>query len=50
MSSPKPLPLKLSPKARQDLIGIVRFTGETWGPNQMLAYRDKINDTLQAIG
>lgn len=50
MSSHKALPLKLSPKARQDIIDILRYTGETWGQPQLLAYRDKINDALQALG
>ncbi len=50
MSSLKPLPLKLSPKARQDFVDILRYTGETWGENQLLSYRDEINDALQAIG
>ena len=49
MSSRKPLPVKLAPKARQDFIDILRYTGETWGQAQLLAYRDKINDALQAI-
>ena len=38
MSSRKPLPLKLSPKARQDFIDILRYTGETWGEKQALCY------------
>jgi toxin ParE1/3/4 len=50
MSSRKLVALKLSPRARQDFIDILRFTGETWGQNQLLTYRDKINDALQAIG
>ena len=50
MSSRKLAALKLSPLARQDFIDILRFTGETWGQNQLLTYRDKINDALQAIG
>ena len=50
MSSRKPAALKLSPLARQDFIDILRFTGETWGQNPLLTYRDKINDALQAIG
>lgn len=50
MSSRKPPPLKLSPKAQQDFIDILRYTGETWGQTQLLAYRDKINDALTAIG
>lgn len=49
MSSPKQHPLKLSPKARQDFIDILRYTGETWGEAQLLSYRDKLNDALQAI-
>ncbi len=44
MSSPKQHPLKLSPKARQDFIDILRYTGETWGEAQLLIYRDKLND------
>jgi plasmid stabilization system protein ParE len=47
MSSRKPLPLKLSPKARQGFIHILRYTGETWGEKQLLAYRDEIDDALQ---
>lgn len=47
MSSRKPPPLKLAPKARQDFIDILRYTGETWGPAQLLIYRDKINDALR---
>ena len=46
---PEPLRLKLSPKARQDFIDILRYTGETWGQDQLLAYRDTLNDALQAI-
>lgn len=49
MSSRKPLPLQLSPKARRDFIDILRYTGQTWGQNQLLVYRDKINDALEAI-
>lgn len=49
MSFRKPLPLKLSPRARQDFVDILRYTGETWGESQLLAYRDKINDALTAI-
>jgi toxin ParE1/3/4 len=47
---PLPLPLKLAPKARQDFIDILRYTGATWGPKQQLVYRDKLDDALQAIG
>ena len=49
MSSPKALPLKLSPSARDDFIGILRYTGETWGHDQLVAYRDKLDGALQAI-
>ena len=49
MSSRKPLAVTLAPKARQDLIDILRYTGETWGQAQLLTYRDKINDALQAV-
>jgi toxin ParE1/3/4 len=47
MSSPKSL--QLSPKARQDFVDILRYTGETWGQSQLLVYRDKIDDALKAI-
>ena len=50
MSSHKTRTVKLSPKARQDFIDILRYTGETWGQAQLLTYRDKINAALQAIG
>jgi toxin ParE1/3/4 len=49
MSFHKPLPLKLSPRARQDFVDILSYTGETWGQNQLLIYRDKIKDALTAI-
>lgn len=49
MSYPKPLPLQLSPKARQDFIDILRYTGEAWGQKQLLIYRDKIDDALKMI-
>lgn len=49
MSSRKRPLLKLSPKARQDIVDILRYTGETWGENQLLVYRDKLNDALEAI-
>ena len=50
MSSRKPAALRLSPKARQDFIDILRYTGERWGEGQLHTYRDKINEALQAIG
>ena len=49
MSSLRPLPIKLSPRARADFIVILRFTGETWGHAQLVVYRDKINDALMAL-
>ena len=50
MSSRKPPQLTLSPRARQDFIDILRYTGERWGEGQLLIYRDKINDALRSIG
>ncbi len=49
MSSRKPLPLKLSPLARDDFIGILRYTGETWGHDQLVAYRHKLDAALQTL-
>ena len=50
MSSRKGLlPLRLSPVARDDFIGILRYTGEAWGHDQLVAYRDKLDGALQAI-
>jgi toxin ParE1/3/4 len=43
-------PVKLSPKAQQDFVDILRYTGENWGQNQLLNYRDKIDQALGAIG
>lgn len=48
MSSHKPI--RLSPRARQDLIDILRYTGEIWGRSQLFIYRNKIDDALVAIG
>ena len=39
----------LAPRARQDFIDILRYTGETWGQAQLLTYRNKIDDALQAL-
>jgi toxin ParE1/3/4 len=47
--SSRSLPVRLSKKARQDFIDILRYTGQSWGPNQLEIYRDKIDDALQAI-
>ena len=50
MSSPERTgKVLLSPRARQDFIDILRYTGETWGTRQLHVYRDKINDALQII-
>ena len=51
MSSPEhPREVNLSPRARQDFIDILRYTGERWGPQQLTAYQDKISDALASIG
>ena len=49
MSSPKSY-LKLSPEAQKDFTSILRYTGERWGHEQLLAYRDKLNDALMLLG
>jgi len=49
MSFPESRQLTLSPKARQDFIDILHYTGKTWGEKQLLIYRDKINVAMQAI-
>lgn len=49
MSCLRPLPIKLSPRARADFIDILRFTGETWGRDQLVVYRDKINEAIMAL-
>jgi len=43
MSSPE---LVLSPEARKDFTSILRYTGEHWGREQLVVYRDKLNDAL----
>ena len=50
MSSRKELPVTLSPRARQDFVDILQYTGQTWGEAQLLIYRDKIDEALRAIG
>ncbi|MBS0445110.1 MAG: type II toxin-antitoxin system RelE/ParE family toxin [Proteobacteria bacterium] len=40
----------LSPRARQDFVDILRYTGETWGESQLLAYRDKLDKALRQLG
>ncbi len=49
MSSHKSELLTLSPKARQDFIEILRYTGEAWGEKQLLTYSKRIHDALQFI-
>ncbi|MEO7320266.1 MAG: type II toxin-antitoxin system RelE/ParE family toxin [Nitrosospira sp.] len=49
MSSPKPC-LTLSPEAQKDFTSILRYTGERWGREQLLIYRDKLNDALILLG
>jgi toxin ParE1/3/4 len=49
MSNLEALPIRLSAKARQDLIAILRYTGETWGIKQLHAYSDKIDKALLTI-
>lgn len=51
MSSPdRSRKLVLAPRARQDFVDILRYTGETWGQDQLHTYRDKIHDALHLIG
>lgn len=51
MSSPETTRgIVLSPRARQDFIDILRFTGETWGKQQLHIYRDKLDAALQRLG
>jgi len=49
MSSHSALPLRLAPRARQDFIDILHYTGVTWGRLQLVSYRDQLNAGLQAI-
>ncbi|MEP6606950.1 MAG: type II toxin-antitoxin system RelE/ParE family toxin [Nitrosospira sp.] len=49
MSSPKSC-LTLSPEAQKDFTSILRYTGERWGREQLLIYRDKLNDALMLLG
>jgi plasmid stabilization system protein ParE len=41
--------LDLSPQAQRDLIDILRYTGKKWGLDQLLAYRDKLNEALRLL-
>jgi toxin ParE1/3/4 len=42
--------LIVSPQAQLDIASILRYTGNTWGRNQVLVYRDKLDEALKAIG
>ena len=42
--------LFVSPQAQQDIAGILRYTGKTWGRNQLLIYRDKLDEAMKTIG
>jgi toxin ParE1/3/4 len=44
-----PLQIRLSPRARLDLVGIFKHSGETWGEAQQLAYGRKVDDALRSI-
>ena len=41
--------LVLSPKAEQDIEGILRYTGESWGERQLVVYRDELGDALDRL-
>ncbi len=45
MSSRKS-PIIFSPEAQKDFIGILRYTAEQWGNEQLLNYRSKLDDAL----
>jgi toxin ParE1/3/4 len=49
MSSPE-YRLLVSPQAQQDIAGILRYTGKTWGRNQLLIYRGKLDEAVKTIG
>ena len=42
--------LVVSPQAQQDIASILRYTGKTWGRNQLLIYRDKLDEAVKTIG
>ncbi len=42
MSRPE-IAIKLSPRAQQDFIDILRYTGENWGERQLEIYRFRNN-------
>lgn len=49
MPSRKPLPLTLTPLAEQDLEDILLYTGNTWGWDQLVAYREKIRRAFATL-
>jgi len=42
--------LIVAPQAQRDIISILRYTGETWGENQLLAYRKMLDEAVKSIG
>jgi toxin ParE1/3/4 len=48
MSSPN-YRLLIAPQAQQDIISILRYTGETWGKEQLLIYRNRLDEALKTI-
>lgn len=48
--SSRSLAVRLSKRARQDFIDILRHTAQTWGPHQLEVYQSRIDQALQAIG
>lgn len=49
MSSPK-YRLIVAPQAQQDIVNILRYTGESWGEKQLLAYGNMLDKAVKAIG
>jgi toxin ParE1/3/4 len=43
------LELVLSPRARQDLVEILRYTAEHWGESQIEVYGRRLDDAIQRI-
>jgi toxin ParE1/3/4 len=41
--------LELSPRAQQDIVEILRHTGYTWGREQLLIYRDQLDEALRLL-
>jgi len=42
--------LFVSPQAQHDIAGILRYTGKTWGQDQLRIYRDKLDEALKLLG